>query len=115
MSESKYDEKSGEENKTQFAKGELLMYVASDSRMVFESKQFVDFMEMYSGEWKDAVEGERSGEGSPIKAIARYKTIHNEYLEIMEQLLEKNITKNKGTLELFYADVRHALDGGEFN
>jgi hypothetical protein len=73
----------------------------------------IDFMNTHVPEWDTAVEGERNGEGSPIKAFARFKSIHAEYLEEMETILEKKIISNGGTLALFYADARHALDGGK--
>ena len=34
--------------------------------------------------WVPAVEGERDGSGSPMKLMGKWKSLHSEYLSIME-------------------------------
>ena len=118
-SESKGDTKDNDDDdkqaiNTTLEKGELLMYVASDAHTKLYGKNGVltDFVNRYSMDWESAVEGERDGSGSPIKMMGKYKSYHDDYLELMESALDEVVRKNGGTLDRFMLDVNDALAGG---
>ena len=96
-------------------RGELLMYVADEARTkLFGSRsRLQQFVRRVVGEWDVAAEGHRTGEGSPLKQMPRFKSIHGEYMAIMDEELSVILAKNGGTLEQFMDDARAALAGGD--
>ena len=66
------------EAKAEMDENELLMMVASDAeRDLFgEHSALMRFVSDHAEEWIEAVDGERDGSGSPIKAMGRYRNLH---------------------------------------
>lgn len=98
-----------------FEDNELLMYVAvdADKHLFGKESELTRFMDANSEEFQDSLDGDRSGAGTPIKAMGKLQNIHREYNEIMEEILEAIVKKNGGTIDRFLRDVKDALDGGE--
>ena len=59
------------------------------------------------------VRAQEDGTGSPLKAMGRYRAIHSDYLEMMEEILTAIVEKNGGTLPRFMDDAKDALAGGD--
>ena len=45
--------------------------------------------------------------------MTRWREVHRDYCEMMEEILTAIVVKNNGTIEQFMRDVKYALDGGE--
>ena len=118
-----FDECKGGESKdgeakeaaSDFMENELLMNVsvAAQTHLYGKESELAQFKAAHVAEFEDALEGDRTGAGSPIKVMDRYRQIHREYREIMEESLEAIVAKERGTIDVFMRDVRAALDGGE--
>ena len=104
-----------EEKTTEFDENELLMYVAADANehLFGEKSELTQFVNAHAADFETALDGDRTGAGTPIKQAERWRSAHSEYNEIMEEILEALVKKNNGTLELFMKDVQCALAGGE--
>jgi len=96
-------------------RGELLMYVADESRSKLwgPESSLSHFVRRNTNQWEVAVEGERDGSGSPLKMGSVWRSIHGDYLDMMEEELGGIVRKNGGTMERFLLDAKHALNGGE--
>jgi hypothetical protein len=93
---------------------ELLMIVAAkaENEIFGGNSELMLWVNEHCDEWAEAVAGEEDGSGSPIKLMARWKSLHMEYLAIMESWLMKIVADQNATLEDFMEDVRRAMDGG---
>ena len=148
--EGKYDDDDGDAKRTggdakaaaadDFDENELLMMVAADAdNLLFgEDAELMRFVGDHASEWIEAVEGERDGSGSPVKAMSGFRTLHGEsssicticeageahtnnfirhatiaeFLQIMETHLTTLVEKNGGTLDSFMEDCQRAMNGG---
>lgn len=106
---------SAAETKHDFDENKLLMYVAADAQqhLFGEKSELTQFVAAHAAEFETALDGDRTGAGTPIKQAERWRGAHREYAEIVEEILEAIVRKNNGTLEAFMKDVKCALDGGE--
>ena len=104
-----------EEKAADFDENELLMYVAADANehLFGEKSELTQFVNAHAAEFETALDGDRTGAGTPIKQAERWRSAHTEYNEIMEEILEALVKKNNGTIEAFMKDVQCALAGGE--
>ena len=117
-SESKDDESKGGEAKDagpDFERNELLMLVAVDAatHLFGPESELSRFVAANAEDFLDAADGDATGAGSPIKAMDRWARVHDDYKDILDEILTAIVAKNGGTTELFMRDVRDALDGGE--
>ena len=89
--------------------------VAADANehLFGEKSELTQFVNAHAADFETALDGDRTGAGTPIKQAERWRSAHAEYNEIMEEILEALVKKNNGTLELFMKDVQCALAGGE--
>ena len=103
------------EEKQDFDENELLMYVAADANehLFGEKSELTQFVNAHAADFETALDGDRTGAGTPIKQAERWRSAHAEYNEIMEEILEALVKKNNGTIEAFMKDVQCALAGGE--
>ena len=103
------------EEKADFDENELLMYVAADAteHLFGEKSELTQFVNAHAADFETAMDGDRTGAGTPIKQAERWRSAHAEYNEIMEEILEALVKKNNGTIEAFMKDVQCALAGGE--
>lgn len=109
---------SAAETKTEendFDENELLMYVAAvaNEHLFGEKSELTQFVAAHAADFETALDGDRTGAGTPIKQAERWRSARREYAEIVEEILEAILKKNNGTLEAFMKDVKCALDGGE--
>jgi len=104
-----------EEKSNEFDENELLMYVAADANehLFGEKSELTQFVNAHAADFETALDGDRTGAGTPIKQAERWRSAHAEYNEIMEEILEALVKKNNGTIEAFMKDVQCALAGGE--
>lgn len=98
-----------------FEENELLMMVAvaAGKHLFGPDSELNAFKGAHVADFVEALEGDRTGAGSPLKAMDRYRSIHREYSEIMEETLEAIVKKEGGTIDAFMRDARRALNGGE--
>ena len=115
--EGKYDDDDpkGSGGGSNFMENELLMIVAgeAESKLFKPDSELMRFVSAHAEEWIPAVEGERDGSGSPMKLMGGWRSLHNEYLNIMESWLTHMVESNGGTLSDFMNDARRALGGGQ--
>ena len=99
------------EEKQDFDENELLMYVAADANehLFGEKSELTQFVNAHAADFETALDGDRTGAGTPIKQAERWRSAHSEYNEIMEEILEALVKKNNGTIEAFMKDVQCAL------
>jgi len=104
----------GPKGTSRFDENELLMIVAgaAESKLFSPDTELSIFVREHASEWEAAVEGERDGSGSPMKLMNRWRSLHNEYLNIMESWLTHIVESNGGTLAEFLQDAEKAVAGG---
>mmetsp|Transcript_15542 Transcript_15542/g.31925 ORF Transcript_15542/g.31925 Transcript_15542/m.31925 type:complete len:156 (-) Transcript_15542:225-692(-) len=116
MAESKGEGKEADDDpkSSRFDDNELLMVVAgaAEKKLYAADSELSTFVREHASEWESAVEGERDGSGSPIKLMGKWRSLHNEYLNIMESWLTHIVESSGGTLAEFMEDARKAMEGG---
>ena len=83
------------EEKADFDENELLMYVAADANehLFGEKSELTQFVNAHAADFETALDGDRTGAGTPIKQAERWRSAHAEYNEIMEEILEALVKK----------------------
>ena len=107
----------GKDADEDLADGSLLMCVAVDAdRHMFGDKSKDSELEQFIlaniQDWREAVAGEEDGSGTSFAAAERWKDIHQDYIDMMEETLEALVKRNGGTYSIFLADAKNALAGG---
>ena len=92
---------SAAETKTEendFDENELLMYVAAvaNEHLFGEKSELTQFVAAHAADFETALDGDRTGAGTPIKQAERWRSAHREYAEIVEEILEAIVKKNNG-------------------
>ena len=90
----------------------LLKLVAedADTKLFGGDADLMVWVADHASEWDDAVEGERTGSGSPMKKMSTYKSLHREYLDILESWLTNALERNNGSQDQFMREVAACLE-----
>jgi len=95
--------------------GALLRAVATEAAasLFGGDSELMVFVSEYAYEWDEAVDGERDGSGSPIKKMSQYRSMHAQFVTIVETWLEKTLARERGSIEDFMDQVKTAVRSGD--